>query len=36
MTQQQIVATLVTSKQTNLGQVGVALVKAGFKAARAA
>jgi len=34
MTQKQIVATLVTTKQTNLGQVGAALVKAGFKAAR--
>lgn len=36
MTQKQIVIALVTSKQTNLGQVGAALIKAGYKAARAA
>lgn len=34
MTRSQIIASIVTSKQTNLGQVGVALVKAGFAEAK--
>lgn len=36
MDRKQIVAHLVTSKQTNLGSLGVALVRAGYAASKSA